>query len=365
MNDKNKWYNREFTEQFVNSEPKKLVFESRLPKYSKKRTRSLALGIEFDLCMSEVNYSSTNQTSFEISIDDVLGTGYNLSMPTTTKNTSREIKSLDFENPAFCKNEEVKNEASTEKNRIKVLKTPIGKMKKGVEIRPSSIKKALINQYLSRDNKVKKNLENKTEEKPRVITPILSLKSTKPLPEKVPEKNIETRNKKTSSGKIPCEYLKAPVKSVSKNISHKQNEVFSFPEKLLNQLDVPKPVQANPIKIKILPAEIANENVFENFNISPLLTQKSDEHSSFTITSEVNSNYSLSSSENYIDSHETRPKLANFFQETGKDLEKNTQTESKFEKMEELMSLVSNQDFINSLKMIGKFAKFLEKNLTN
>ena len=42
--------------------------------------------------------------------------------------------------------------------------------------------------------------------------------------------------------------------------------------------------------------------------------------------------------------------------------EKNTQTEVKFNKIDELINMITDQEFINSLKVIGKFAKFLEDN---
>lgn len=46
-----------------------------------------------------------------------------------------------------------------------------------------------------------------------------------------------------------------------------------------------------------------------------------------------------------------------------KESEKTIQTESKISNVQELLSIITDREFINSLKIIGKFANFLERNL--
>ena len=46
-----------------------------------------------------------------------------------------------------------------------------------------------------------------------------------------------------------------------------------------------------------------------------------------------------------------------------KEYEKTIQTESKVSNVQELLSIITDKEFINSLKIIGKFANFLERNL--
>jgi hypothetical protein len=51
------------------------------------------------------------------------------------------------------------------------------------------------------------------------------------------------------------------------------------------------------------------------------------------------------------------------FAENTKDSDKVIQTDSKLANVQELLSMITNKEFINSLKIIGKFANFLERNL--
>ena len=133
------------------------------------------------------------------------------------------------------------------------------------------------------------------------------------------------------------------------------------------------------------------ENPYENFQVTPNLAQTLEELQKNLIlsdTSDQDSVRSSQSSENQIleyknvekpirfqgrepsfgpgggdficfeEKSETHP---NFYTGNLAEVEKNTQTDLKSEGLDEILAMITDKDFMNSLKIIGKFANFLEK----
>ena len=272
----NRWYNQDFCAQFAFNTDKKVECEVRMPQSRRVRPRSMGSGFELESGLSEVG-GSTNQTSFEISIDDVFNIGHEIVMPNTTKNSRNQEEefgaSFGGGKGGKVKNEKEKEEEK-EKQKIewRGKNKEEGKAKNGgslgekktvgkkgnevknesscIKYKPSSIKKALINQYLTRENKVSnlyapviqrkisepKNEESKND-KSKGIVPVLGAKTSRVekdissgqptsdtsfiIPDRTNEKEtIQSEPPKTlgtymenpinSNNKSPCEYLKIP-----------------------------------------------------------------------------------------------------------------------------------------------------------
>lgn len=337
------------------------------------------------------NISSTNQTSVEASIDEILNqTSENFTSSIEEQKSSKVFKDKNFRPLSESK----KNHPAQNRHCRYTDTTKSGKF------RPGSAEKYKSN--LSLEGKPKKPeprfegihksqfLEAAKFTKQRSLklkqyTPILSGKRIKLT------RLDEIEIIEPSINKKP-ENIEYKVQSDSS----KTNEIASNTEKIdeIKEEFKPKVLEKSPAVYLSPLRNLKNfqnvnetgENPYANFSLSPNLKQiLEDLQQNLTISSESDSEESFQGQINLPDlpfHHKLKIREPSFgfgggefhYEDTQKseetlyydpstsESEKFVQTEEKSD-LKSILSIVTNQEFINSLKIIGKFASFIENNL--
>ena len=279
------------------------------------------------------------------------------------------------------------SDAWSEENKNEKLKifTPILASKAGKHSKDAKIEEN------SKENKKSIIKKEKPKEKPK--TPINESLTSKIL-------SKDNKNPIQTTEKLEAQTIKEKNSYIVLTDSSKSDEDFDtidenllfFPLKLSFE---PNNIEAysSPLKNvhKFLTQKKMIENPYENFQVTPNLAQTLEELQKNLIlsdTSDQDSVRSSQSSENQIleyknvekpirfqgrepsfgpgggdficfeEKSETHP---NFYTGNLAEVEKNTQTDLKSEGLDEILAMITDKDFMNSLKIIGKFANFLEK----
>ena len=461
LNDKSKtsaWFMEEFIKQisFDRSMMENCFeFENSTSKHS--RSKSLSARIELENISGEFNVASTNQTSVEISIDEISistvegKTPEPLSLPNETEEPtkkSHETKTQSKQVPTKITRRRSCKGSGEVKSLSKATKTAANAKNKAKleNYKQSQAKKIIPGQFLNKDCKGSKKIPSDTlkisiNTKPdysidrnRMLTPILSSKSTKYGTEKV--KYQKLKENKVAVDKAGFNYADLMVDSMSSSkefiddnfLSERADEkgILDVKPKVeedladntAEQIKVPlDPIQSESISKpqtfftykrpaetytsplrnvrKYTPAIKTAESPYQNLELAPEIAKVIEEiQRKLIFTDSSSQDSSPLNSERYIeythaenikvnqdrepsfgfggghfsyidDQIEEKNSELIYYEPSIKELaaEKQTQTDFEANKKDELYRLVTDGDFIRSLKIIGKFANFLERNM--
>lgn len=417
----NSWYNGNFIQQFSVESPVDLYLDLKVPKSNHLRARSLSSRIESGSFQNDTNMLSTNQTSVEISVEEILSPHHDRQLPSTTKNASVVEKNIDFDMMRPLGNELYLADNYTLKKNFKptVEETKNYKLKKFTPVLAAKQPK------VPKENKPYEKLKQKThslaENKKKIQVSLKRSSNDTEINENKPKKNIVL-----DSGN------KLNTKSFNKTFDLgldiiKQNQNIKYSDDDQNKIKLNEPRLKKVPKIKILPAVIKSEkeksseaycsplksvqkfskpsrpfenpyqsheklpeNPYQSHEITPELAQTLEELQKYLISSDSSYESSLGTS---LDSdvynidyghlveyprsqvrepsfglgggefsynEQQKPKSEPKYYELNleqKEIEKNTQTEVQFN---QIFAMVTDTEFIKSLKIIGQFANFIE-----
>lgn len=359
---------------------------------------SLPLPEKFENPQRDSNISSTNQTSLEVSIEDIMNqTNENFSISLDEQKNIKGTRDKTFRPLSESK--------KTQPGQTRHYRyTDSGKCAK---LRPGSAEKYKTNTSLeSKQRKSEAKFEgihksqfleaarstiNQRSLKMKKFTPILSGKRVK-LPRFDEIESMLSINQKV---------LNNPVHIPPPEPPKKPSEVPNEP------LIPPNPPIPDQIKDEIKPRSLkdcvsaffsplrnlknfqkvndSEENLYANFELTPNLTKILEQN--FMLSSDSDSDEVFSNqldllkgsvqAENkpknrepsfgfgggefhYEDTEKNEETL--YYEPSTSESEKNVQTDDRTD-IKNILSIVTNQEFINSLKIIGKFASFIENNL--
>ena len=111
------WYNQDFMQQFVVDSLKEHLYDNHIIKDKHQRTKSLTTRLESEKFFNEINQNSTNQTSVEISMDEIFVPFNDIKMPNTVRNLASQENNLNFKNEIIESGENDKSVINDEKKK--------------------------------------------------------------------------------------------------------------------------------------------------------------------------------------------------------------------------------------------------------
>lgn len=359
---------------------------------------SLPLPEKFENPQRDSNISTTNQTSLEVSIEDILNqTNENFSISLDEQKNIKGVRDKTFRPLSESK--------KTQPGQTRHYRyTDMGKCAK---VRPGSAEKYKTNSSLETKSKkseakfegvhksqfleAAKSTINQRSLKLKKFTPILSGKRVK-LP-----RFDEVESMLAINQKIPNSSIQVPQPEPSKKL----DQILKEPEIPINP-----PIQPH-IKDELKPKSLKDcvsaffsplrnlknfqkvnepeENLYANFELTPNLTKILEQN--FMLSSDSDSDevfpnqldlpkgsvktdnkpknrepsFGFGGGEFHYEDIEKNEETL-YYEPSTSESEKNVQTEDRTD-IKNILSIVTNQEFINSLKIIGKFASFIENNL--